>query len=1359
MKANSQWNIFPSANKASKQSDKQPISKSYKSAPRAQRKILEKNVICWLDSIQPDSKGYCSIGKTDKNKSIKIYYEVYGNGPVKIMLVMGMVGTSDYWKMQVLHFIKDPKFQTCIYDNRGAGKSTNFAGLYSTTDLAKDLITLIKYLGWSKNINLLGVSLGGMVVQKACLLTGIKPHKLLHSSTDVNKKDNIFHNPRNSMISAFNRDFDDKDPVSAELEDVFATTETEKPDLVRTKSLPNFLELSRCHNLEAEDPPLVFSSVVLVDTYQSSVGLVPTKKELMFLLASSYHLYGNLSPLFHLTFSNSWLGEAFDFQKYFGSSKEDLGIDTISAHDLIIKNTGFFKSRVRKSYSSKFKKLFSGKSSDSLLGDYKYMILSRPESVSVPPSRSLAQRSQNFKGSSFNKKPTTAPKKEINKRSLPKLSKSKSPISGSSLHNIARKASDQKDSSPYNSYLGQPRSYLADSDINSNKINTNHDTTDKSTPESEMQEQLNTTNSKLESFQFTETQNTSDNLNNSNSILKRYSADKNQALPSSSAQLFSSETSRAGSKSRIHRDTGSSLPDYSANRGGYRKNSRTLYKSHHNINTSAARSKNTYYFKRARSTFNLNSPIFLSDKESFEYLRDFRPDLLNERDLNPDNAEDETNNSSNDSSALTFINKIMGNKPMLRLFSSHYTDFQQLMASLRHSVSDKHIRSLRDLHPGAKFLVIGGTRDSVIRRSNFRILAKNLNTIKVFIENAAHMPLLDSPISFNSILESFINEDDWLNISKEYPNKYVKIINKENKPSDSTLNSTSSSPEVLESVVQESSSVDPRSLRFDESNRSKSLTPEDLNRSSGKSSSPGLVSEKTLPYPSRKSDEDPSGLSSQLKETRVTFYTGLNESPTLDAVAESKEQETQSTSEHQNMGKYTMSSKENEPITSISNSTTLKDSLDFQNNPDSQNILQSASKVAYLNVPSASKRTTPQRSPSIFDKVGLFFTNPKHLFNKDSSKKSDTNLKPSTTATTMVEVDISEKKASHQNSTIPLTAENQTAALKASVSSQDLHVSISSSDRGTSDKLVSQEPINYEYANTELSKVEIEPTHKGLEVDLSEQHKKTPSASEKPISSKLGDTFLQNPATSDNSPNKMAMESLKNLKSAQLDQPHGESRHSTSEKKSQVTSVLMQKGAVSNPRDERHLSVSPEVSSKVNTPIFGSLRIKPLFSNSSTSREPKSLSKNLTQEKRPSMDISRTHSTLLENKSSPSLTQSSLTGVFSGKPSISLSRSTAGSNIGSTTTWSNKGNKHIEKEVLASELGIELDNPILLKDYRFPEVLALNRPSTTFFEALGVGTSNKSRSVSKDAKDIKHTKKSITLHNTGVHNEIYSYIL
>ncbi|RIA97065.1 Alpha/Beta hydrolase protein [Glomus cerebriforme] len=82
---------------------------------------------------------------------------------------MGLNTTAESWEYQVKYFGSHPDYQVCVFDNRGVGHSDAPAGFYSTSQMAHDVIDLCEYIGWTKNVHLIGISMGGMISQELVL--------------------------------------------------------------------------------------------------------------------------------------------------------------------------------------------------------------------------------------------------------------------------------------------------------------------------------------------------------------------------------------------------------------------------------------------------------------------------------------------------------------------------------------------------------------------------------------------------------------------------------------------------------------------------------------------------------------------------------------------------------------------------------------------------------------------------------------------------------------------------------------------------------------------------------------------------------------------------------------------------------------------------------------------------------------------------------------------------------------------------------------------------------------------------------------------------------------------------------------
>lgn len=55
-------------------------------------------------------------------------------------------------------------------DNRGVGNSDTPKGMYSTSEMAKDVQELLDFVGWSlpKSVHIVGISMGGYAQKVRC---------------------------------------------------------------------------------------------------------------------------------------------------------------------------------------------------------------------------------------------------------------------------------------------------------------------------------------------------------------------------------------------------------------------------------------------------------------------------------------------------------------------------------------------------------------------------------------------------------------------------------------------------------------------------------------------------------------------------------------------------------------------------------------------------------------------------------------------------------------------------------------------------------------------------------------------------------------------------------------------------------------------------------------------------------------------------------------------------------------------------------------------------------------------------------------------------------------------------------------
>ena len=83
---------------------------------------------------------------------------------------MGLGAFQWYWQRQTQDFGHDQesKYSCLTFDNRGMGASDKPILLYSTSEMAKDVLELLDQLGWAapRSLHVVGISMGGMIAQE-----------------------------------------------------------------------------------------------------------------------------------------------------------------------------------------------------------------------------------------------------------------------------------------------------------------------------------------------------------------------------------------------------------------------------------------------------------------------------------------------------------------------------------------------------------------------------------------------------------------------------------------------------------------------------------------------------------------------------------------------------------------------------------------------------------------------------------------------------------------------------------------------------------------------------------------------------------------------------------------------------------------------------------------------------------------------------------------------------------------------------------------------------------------------------------------------------------------------------------------
>ncbi len=116
-----------------------------------------------------------------KVNDINMYYEIHGEG-FPLVLIMGLGGNADGWKITEFLGWISKNFKTIIFDNRGAGRTDKPDIEYSIKMFADDTVGLMDALNIEK-AHVLGISMGGMIAQEIVLNYPERVEKLVLGCT------------------------------------------------------------------------------------------------------------------------------------------------------------------------------------------------------------------------------------------------------------------------------------------------------------------------------------------------------------------------------------------------------------------------------------------------------------------------------------------------------------------------------------------------------------------------------------------------------------------------------------------------------------------------------------------------------------------------------------------------------------------------------------------------------------------------------------------------------------------------------------------------------------------------------------------------------------------------------------------------------------------------------------------------------------------------------------------------------------------------------------------------------------------------------------------------------------------------
>lgn len=129
----------------------------------------------------------------DGQPGFDMYYELHGKGPKRLAFIMGLNNSCFGWLDQVEEFGADPEFSVLVLDNRGYGNTDAPKTRYRTSDFALDVLEVFAHIGWTqeRSINLIGVSMGGMIALELARKEPKRFCTLLLLSTTAGEKHNL----------------------------------------------------------------------------------------------------------------------------------------------------------------------------------------------------------------------------------------------------------------------------------------------------------------------------------------------------------------------------------------------------------------------------------------------------------------------------------------------------------------------------------------------------------------------------------------------------------------------------------------------------------------------------------------------------------------------------------------------------------------------------------------------------------------------------------------------------------------------------------------------------------------------------------------------------------------------------------------------------------------------------------------------------------------------------------------------------------------------------------------------------------------------------------------------------------------
>ncbi|OTB02930.1 hypothetical protein M426DRAFT_322175 [Hypoxylon sp. CI-4A] len=123
--------------------------------------------------LEPHQSGVLPVA-AGRGGPFNVAWEVHGDGPIKLILVCGLGFFKTAFQRQTMYFghVRGSKYSVLVMDNRGMGRSDKPLMRYTTSEMARDILEVVDYLGWisPRLLHVCGISMGGMIAQELAYL-------------------------------------------------------------------------------------------------------------------------------------------------------------------------------------------------------------------------------------------------------------------------------------------------------------------------------------------------------------------------------------------------------------------------------------------------------------------------------------------------------------------------------------------------------------------------------------------------------------------------------------------------------------------------------------------------------------------------------------------------------------------------------------------------------------------------------------------------------------------------------------------------------------------------------------------------------------------------------------------------------------------------------------------------------------------------------------------------------------------------------------------------------------------------------------------------------------------------------------